>query len=244
MQDRGDAFPGGALKAIIFDMDGTLVSSLSCIHHCMNLVSQKYINRALTIEEVISNFGPPARRIIENLTSNLPQDLQTRAVSDYYDCYTANGSQKLVVFPGIIELLEKIRGSGKHLALLTGVERILMNYTLDAFDVSKFFEARISSDDVKNSKPHPEGVNLVLKILKSISKETMFVGDSPADILAGKSAGVVTAAALWSPENRGDPTTEHPDYEFRSIQQLSDFLFSKGKTEEHGAYFASRWSEE
>ncbi len=128
--------------------------------------------------------------------------------------------------------------------MLTGVERILMNYTLDAFDISKFFEARISSDEVKNRKPHPEGVNLILRILKSTSKETMLVGDSPADILAGKSAGVVTTAALWSPENQGDPTTEHPDYEFRSVQQLSDFLFTKEKTEEHGVYLAPRWSEE
>jgi len=234
----------GSLRAIIFDMDGTLVSSLSCIHYCVNTICEKYVNRTLTLEETISNFGPPARTIIKKLTSNLPGPGQNQAISDYYDCYGTNVSQKVIVFPGIMELLEKIRRSGNHLALLTGVEGILMNYTLDAFDISKFFEARISSDDIENSKPHPEGVNLILRNLKSASKETMLVGDSPADILAGKSAGVITAAALWSPENRGDPTTEHPDYEFRSVQQLSDFLFAKEKNEEYGVYLAPRWSEE
>ncbi|HZY93409.1 MAG TPA: HAD family hydrolase [Candidatus Bathyarchaeia archaeon] len=232
------------LRTIIFDMDGTLVSSLSCIQHCVNTVCQKYVSRSLTLEETISHFGPPARTIIKMLTSDLADAFQNQAISDYYECYRTNVSQKVIAFPGIMELLAKIRRSRNHLALLTGVERILMNYTLDAFDISKFFEARISSDDVENSKPHPEGVNLILRNLKSKSKETMLVGDSPADILAGKSAGVMTAAALWSPENRGDPTTEHPDYEFRSVQQLSDFLFAKEKTEEYGVYLAPSWSEE
>jgi phosphoglycolate phosphatase-like HAD superfamily hydrolase len=71
----------------------------------------------------------------------------------------------------------------------------------------------------------------------------MYVGDSPADMAAGRQAGVLTGAALWSPENRGDPTTEHPDYEFRSVQQLSDFLFPKKKSGEE-PYFGSKWNEE
>jgi phosphoglycolate phosphatase/pyrophosphatase PpaX len=119
----------------------------------------------------------------------------------------------------------------------------MMEYTLNPFKLSEFFEVRITADDVRNSKPDPEGINLALTRIKADPRESMYVGDSPADVIAGRRAGVLTGAALWSPENRGDPTMEHPDFEFRSVQQLSDFLFPKEKSGEE-PYFGSHWTNE
>ena len=222
-------------------MDGTLVSSLPVIYHCENEISLKYLKTSLTLEDVISKFGPPAHTIIRDMTRALPEGVQGRAVSDYYECYRTHVSIRGIVFPGIIELLRRIRGSGRRLALFTGVEKVMMEYTLNPFKLSEFFEVCITADDVQNSKPDPEGINLVLSRIKASTKESMYVGDSPADIVAGKRAGVLTGAALWSPENRGDPTTEHPDYEFRSVQQLSDFLFPRSKSSQE-PYLGSRWN--
>jgi HAD superfamily hydrolase (TIGR01509 family) len=234
---------GATPRAIVFDMDGTLVSSLPVIYHCENEISHKYLKTALSLEDVISKFGPPAHAIIGDMTKNLPDDVQSRAISDYYECYRTHVSGRGLVFPGIAELLRKIRGSGRQLALFTGVEKVMMEYTLNPFKLSDFFKVRITADDVQKSKPDPEGINLALSRIKADAKESMYVGDSPADIVAGKRAGVLTGAALWSPENRGDPTTEHPDYEFRSVQQLSDFLFPKKKSGEE-PYFGTRWTHE
>jgi len=228
-------------KAIIFDMDGTLVSSLPVIYHCENEISYKYLKTSLTLEEVISRFGPPAHTIIRDMTRNLSDELQIRAIADYYECYRTHVSSRGLVFPGITDLLRKIKVSGRRLALFTGVEKNMMEYTLAPFKLSELFEVRITADDIQRSKPDPEGINLALSRIKASARDSMYVGDSPADIIAGKRAGVLTGAALWSPENRGDPTTEHPDYEFRSVRQLSDFLFPKEKPSEE-PYFGSRWS--
>ena len=230
-------------KSIVFDMDGTLVSSLPVIFHCENEISQKYLKTSLTLDDVISKFGPPAHTIITDMTRSLSDDVQTRAVSDYYECYRSHISSRGLVFPGITELLDKIKVSGMQLALFTGVEKKMMEYTLTPFKLSEYFEVRITADDIKKSKPDPEGINLALSRINASPDESMYVGDSPADIIAGKRAGVMTGAALWSPENRGDPTTEHPDHEFRSVQQLSDFLFPKKKSGDE-PYFGSRWTEE
>ncbi len=224
-------------------MDGTLVSSLPVIYHCENEISRKYLKTTLTLEDVISKFGPPAHTIIKEMTRSLPDSVQSRAVSDYYECYRTHVSSRGLVFPGITELLGKIKGSGRRLALFTGVEKNMMEYTLNPFKLVDFFEVRITADDIRKSKPDPEGINLALSRIKADPKESMYIGDSPSDIIAGKRAGVLTGAALWSPENRGDPTTEHPDYEFRSVQQLSDFLFTRKKSSEE-PYFGSRWTEE
>jgi len=236
---KDEAWP----KAIIFDMDGTLVSSLPVIYHCENEISRKYLKTSLTLEDVISKFGPPAHKIIKEMTRSLPDSVQIRAVSDYYECYRTNVSSRGLVFPGITELLGKIKGSGRRLALFTGVEKNMMEYTLNPFKLVDFFGVRITADDIRKSKPDPEGINLALSRINADPKESMYVGDSPSDIIAGKRARVLTGAALWSPENRGNPTTEHPDYEFRSVQQLSDFLFPRKKSSEE-PYFGSRWTEE
>ena len=224
-------------------MDGTLVSSLPVIFHCENEISRKYLKTSLTLEDVISKFGPPAHTIIKEMTRSLPDSVQSRAVSDYYECYRTHVSSRGLAFPGITELMGKIKGSGRRLALFTGVEKNMMEYTLNPFKLVDFFEVRITADDIRKSKPDPEGINLALSRIKANAKESMYIGDSPSDIIAGKRAGVLTGAALWSPENRGDPTTEHPDYEFRSVQQLSDFLFPRKKSSEE-PYFGSRWTEE
>jgi phosphoglycolate phosphatase/pyrophosphatase PpaX len=224
-------------------MDGTLVSSLSVIYHCENEISRKYLGTSLVLEDVIAKFGPPAHTIIKDMTRSLPGPVQTKAVSDYYECYRKQVSVKGLVFPGITELLRKIRDSGRPLALFTGVEKKMMEYTLNPFKLAEFFEVRITADDIQKSKPDPEGILLALSRIKADAKESMYVGDSPADMAAGRQAGVLTGAALWSPENRGDPTTEHPDYEFRSVQQLSDFLFPKKRAGEE-PYFGPRWREE
>jgi len=226
----------------MFDMDGTLVSSLPVIYHCENEISLKYLTASLTLEDVISKFGPPAHRIIRDMTQTLPDAVQSNAVSDYYDCYRTHVSIRGLVFPGITDLLRKIKGAGLRLALFTGVEKVMMEYTLNPFGLSEFFEVRVTADDVQKSKPDPEGIILALSRIKADAKESMYVGDSPADMVAGKRAGVLTGAALWSPENRGDPTTEHPDHEFRSVLQLSDFLFPRKKSSEQ-PYFGTRWTD-
>ena len=218
---------GNSLRTVIFDMDGTLVRSRPLLHHCISEISEKYTGKKLTLEEVVSKFGPPLGTIIRSITAHLTEGEQERAVKDYFDCHRKNVSSKVIVFPGISHLLEKIRSSGRQLALMTGVERAVMEPTLDAFGLQPYFDERITVDDVQNTKPDPEGILLALARTRADPKRSIYIGDAPADIVAGKRAGVFTGAALWSPHPGGDPSKENPDFQFRSVQQLSDFLFPK-----------------
>jgi len=219
------------LNGVIFDMDGTLVSTLPLIVHCVNEIVEKYLGRKLTLEEVISTFGPAAREIIRRFTIQLGEIQSKAAIEDYYSCYRRELLRRALLFPGIEELLGKLQKSGKRLAVFTGVERVLMEVTLDSFGLRKYFQVLVAGDDVRKSKPDPEGVRLALNKMRLRPKESAIIGDSPADILAGKGAGVVTIAALWSPENRGDPTSENPDFQFRSVSELARFFFPEEKKE-------------
>jgi phosphoglycolate phosphatase/pyrophosphatase PpaX len=232
---------GQTLRGVLFDMDGTLVSTLPLIFHCVNQVTEKYLNKGRTLEEVIAGFVPPAREIIRGLTSHLQGNKSQAAVEDYYNCYRTNCPSKGLLFPGIPELLQKLRDEGKRLAVVTGVERVLMDCTLSTFCLTDFFDALVAGDDVQRTKPDPEMVHLALQRIGLRPRESIIVGDSPADIQAGKRAGILTGAALWSPEGRGDPTKENPDYIFRSVQELRKFLLFERKEEEPGFSFGPGW---
>ena len=229
---------GKVLKGIIFDLDGTLLSTLPLIIHCFNEVYNRHLNRTLTPEEIIASFGPTARNLIRTFGSNLSESQVQLAVDDYYECYRKNSAKRILVFPGIPELLEKLHGSGRQLAVVTGVERVLMEHSLKESGLSERFEITVAGDDVRKAKPDPEGVTLALERMELSTRESIFIGDSPADILAGKAAKVLTAAALWSPEGKGDPTETGPDYKFRSVQELANFLMPSEKKGELGFYFA------
>jgi len=70
----------------------------------------------------------------------------------------------------------------------------------------------VGADDVVNPKPHPEPVELALRLLGADPGTTVYVGDSVHDMESGRAAGVRTAAALWGPFSRADLERTEPDY--------------------------------
>src|SRR6266542_239178 len=97
----GHSSLGPKLKGVIFDMDGTLVSTLPLIVHCVSEISQQYLDKTLTLEQVIETFGPPAREIVRRLTSPLGESEARSAVEEYYGCYRRELPRRALLFPGI-----------------------------------------------------------------------------------------------------------------------------------------------
>src|SRR5438093_710245 len=100
-----------------------------------------------------------------------------------------------VGFQGIPELLKRLSKSGKSLAIVTSETSALSDYALKAFSLHDYFDALVTNDDVSKRKPDPEGIHLALKKIQLGPEDCMLVGDSVADIAAGKKAGLVTGAA-------------------------------------------------
>jgi pyrophosphatase PpaX len=185
------------------------------------------LNRNITQKEVRSRSGNTARVMVAELTSATEDNVTPKGVEDYYNCYRNNFAAMTVIFPGIRKLLGKLSESGKRLGLVTSSERVLADYALEKSGLGSFFQAIVGGDEVQSPKPDPEGLRRVLALLKASPKESIMIGDSPADILAGRQAGVLTGAAIWGPEGNGDPIVAGPNFVFQDVQQLSKFLLSR-----------------
>jgi len=216
--------PIASIKGVIFDMDGTLISTEAVIVHCVNETSKKYLKRALPAGDALWTLGPPARNIITGFAKGLRGKPVEEAVDDYLFCYRKNFSDKAIIFPGIAELLKKLRASGRHLAVVTAEERALMEFNLATLGLKDNFDILVSRDDVLKPKPDPEGIRLALREMKTKPEESVMIGDAATDILAGTNAGLRTGLTTWAPQFQGDLSKARPDYEFHTVEQLARFF--------------------
>jgi len=205
-------------------MDGTLINTEAVIVHCVNETSKKYLKRALPAGDAFWTLGPPARDIITGIARSLPRTPVKEAVDDYLSCYRKNFPDKAIIFPGIAELLKKLRASGRHLAVVTAEERALMEFNLATLGLRDYFDTLVSRDDVLKPKPDPEGIRLALRGMKTKPEKSIMIGDAATDIVAGKKAGLLTGLTIWAPQFQGDLSKVRPDYEFHTVEQLTRFF--------------------
>lgn len=174
-------------KAILFDLDGTLVNSAPTVLDIINQVrrqdNQKSLQLNPSIEQLISLGG---RDMIINLISkdNVDKNLNTfRALYEDYDLTHER------LFDGVKELLSKLRQQ-YTLAALTNKPKTLVKKTMTHHQIECFFDCIICREDVMEKKPDPEGFNLVLKTLNLIKDEVIYVGDSLVDLELAKTLQV------------------------------------------------------
>ncbi len=202
-------------STILFDFDGTLADTLPVCFYSFRNVFKKYDNRALADEEIISMFGPSEVGIIEQNLRKIDQI--THAVEDYYSFYDKAHRDFVDQNNDIQYMLSEVKRSGIQFGIVTGKARRSYEISADYLFPKDMFKVAITGDEVKNPKPHPEGILLAMKLLNSSADETLYVGDSNADIEAGRRANVKTAGVNWLSHSHGSPFIHKPDYLFSTV---------------------------
>lgn len=189
-----------APRAVIFDLDGTLGDTFSLVVQAFNDGARDLTGRDYNTDEVIAMFGIPDSEMIRNELLRLGKSEReaVAAVDRYHEAYETK-HRMARVFDGVTPVLHALRDRGMPMGVMTGKGRRSADITVRAFGWNGLFGAVITGDDVVNQKPAPDGVFEVARLLKVEPTHCVFVGDSPADINAGKAAGMKTIVAGWHP---------------------------------------------
>jgi HAD superfamily hydrolase (TIGR01509 family) len=182
------------LKAIIFDVDGTLVDTRD-FHIDSWIKAFKKFGVDVSVERVQSQFG---RRAVEIARDLLPEDEKQYAEAVAKEKRALYSSYLPLVKPysKVRELLNILHEKGIKVALATSTVRMEANYYVNMLSANDLIGAVVTAEDIKYSKPDPE---IFLTAAKKLGVEPAVcagIGDSPHDMAAAKAAGMTTIGVL------------------------------------------------
>ncbi|HEV7588400.1 MAG TPA: HAD family hydrolase [Longimicrobium sp.] len=195
---RTDAPPP---RAILFDLDGTLIDTFRLYAECLRRTLTPYLGYTPTDEEMIAR-GPGSERSF--LLGWLGVEAGERAHADFGRHYEAlHGGLHEGLYDGVPEMLAALRAAGYPLGVVTGKGRHAWNVTDREMGLGEFAVV-VTDDDVAAPKPDPQGLLAAARALGLPPGEIVYVGDSDGDLLAGRAAGMRTAAVLWPKTTPGE----------------------------------------
>lgn len=221
LQPRRERQSPPAFDALIFDLDGTLVDTFPLIiasfQHACEITTGRHYSEA----EVIAMFGPTEQDILH---AAVGPAWYLAAEHAYYDHYERHHARYASLYDGVTDLLGKAMNCGYRLAIFTGKGYRSAWFTIRATGLEKYVSVVITGDDAKLNKPNPQGIRLALQKMGVDAQKAIYVGDMPADIEAGRAAGVCTAGALWHSRFRDAVIACKPDYLFHTVAAMSNWL--------------------
>lgn len=199
------AFPFGALvKAVIFDIDGTLIDSVD-LHARAWLEAFGLFGHKLSFAEVRKQIGKGGDQLMPVFLSTEEVQRSGELVEKVRgDLYKQRYMKKVKPFPKVRELLERIKSDGLQIALASSAKGDELDYYKKLINVEDLMEAHTSADDADKSKPHPDIFQAALAKLDDVAPEhAIVVGDTPYDAIAAHKAGMPSVGVLCGgfPEN-------------------------------------------
>lgn len=192
------------IKAVIFDMDGTLVDTLTDLTHFVNLTLRHFGWKEISRDSVRRYTGDGARLLIERaLREAGDPDRLDEVLAFYSAAYNACPIYKLSAYDGIPETLAALKTRGVRLAVLTNkphpaASEIAEKLFPGVFDI-------VQGDDGCHAlKPDPAAALDILPRFDVTKEECVFVGDSAVDVKTGVSAGMKTVGVTWGFRDRQD----------------------------------------
>lgn len=205
-------------KAILFDIDGTILNTHEYIYQAFQHSLSKH-DKSLAREELQFIMGKPLEECYRILTSleNVTDLMQT------HKQFQLDNPHLAVPFDNTISTLETIHGHGIQIAAVTNRARKSVLETLERSALMPYFDQVVAVEDVVNPKPEPEGIQKILTYFEVDPAHAMMVGDSDVDVIAGKNAGVKTVGVTYGFHREKIKEVE-PDFVIEDIKEIISIL--------------------
>jgi phosphoglycolate phosphatase len=188
-----------ALRAVLFDLDGTLVDSAEDLREALNEVLAREGLRAIEAPEVPPMVGDGALKLVERGLARAGGD-PARArelLPRFLSAYEPRAACKTRPYPGVVETLRALRARGPRLGVVTNKPEVASRAILDALGLAPFLEVVIGGDTLTQRKPSPEPVIAALRELGVEPRSAVMVGDNRHDVEAARAAGVKTVLVSY-----------------------------------------------
>ena len=184
-------------KAVIFDLDGTLIDSLPDILEHVNITLEKFNAPLRTHQEIRQFIGNGARNLIKQSFGDVTEDELDERLAFYNEIYTNSGSPKTKLFDGIKELLLTLKERGYKLAILTNKPQKTTDEVYQKYLSFANFDIVVGQSSSVKCKPDKTATLNILEQLNVKKEDAFFIGDGETDVLTSINAGIKNVSVLW-----------------------------------------------
>jgi len=206
---------------VIFDIDGTLARTNELIFASFNHVIARHLGKTMSPQEITGLFGPPEEG---GLATLFGVERAGPLMDELCEFYEAHHDSMASLHPGMDRVLALLQQRSVPLAVFTGKGRRTTGITLKALGLQNAFDCIVTGNDVVHHKPHPEGLQRVLRQLGVPPEAALMVGDSPVDVAASRAAGVPVASVLWDSMDPAKVVASNGGCVFHSAEELEHWL--------------------
>ena len=219
-----------ACHTVIFDFDGTLCDSAGDIQKAFHDSAVACGYDPATLGEI--PVGPP---LVESLLAGLGRSIDDAAleklVATYRECYIGSDFLLSPPYPGALELLQRLKASGKHIALATNKSERGTARMLELKEITALFDIVLCHDSGGEFWSKERMIETILQRTQTPKENAIFFGDAPTDVAAGKNVGLPTVAALYGYGDRDELLAANPDFVCPNLAEVTVSFHHRGLEE-------------
>jgi phosphoglycolate phosphatase len=218
------------MDLIIFDLDGTLIDSKQDLSCAVNAARAHRGMPPLDNETVYSYVGEGAPALIRRALGPGATDEQAQDALEYFLAYYNDHMiDHTALYPGVRETLDRLLEANVKMAVLTNKPVRMSRAIVEALGVSGHFERVYGGNSFEQKKPHPLGIETLMRECGAGRDRTMMVGDSAVDIRTARNAQVKACGVTYGfqPETL---EAEPPDLLLDRMEELADWVIGVSDT--------------
>jgi phosphoglycolate phosphatase len=226
------AWRGRSLRAVLFDLDGTLLDTAADIARALNRVHAERGWASLPVSDVSHMIGRGSSILIERaaaaLGHPLSADEQAHMVERFFEHYGSleeSNESDARPYAGAADTLETLHGAGMAIAVVTNKQHRFAKALLERLDLMRFVGVLVGGDTCERRKPDPQPLLFACQSLGVSPSEALMVGDSINDVTAARAAHIPVICVPYGYNEGQDPRSLKCDAMIATLADVPALLW-------------------